>query len=265
MKTDSFFHRFFREFPEAFFTLIGESRQKAKQYKFTSVEVKETAFRFDGIFQPKSKNDHLYFVEVQFQKQPRFYPRLFAEIFVYLAQQDVPNDWRAVVIFPKRSIDPGVHRHYRELFQSGRLLCIYLDDLHEAYREQFPLNLLQIISEAERQVLPTVKKIVRMLPNQLRDQKQYEEIIQLLVTLIMSKFPKLSRKEAENMIEPMLADPKESRWYKEIAAEEGRAKAREIAQTMLKKRMAPKLVEEVTGLSAKEVRALNKELGARKN
>jgi hypothetical protein len=41
MKTDSFFHRFFREFIEAFFTLIGEDERKAARYGFISVEVKE--------------------------------------------------------------------------------------------------------------------------------------------------------------------------------------------------------------------------------
>ncbi|NUO84063.1 DUF2887 domain-containing protein, partial [candidate division KSB1 bacterium] len=118
MKTDSFFNWFFREFPGAFFALIGESPQKARKYKFTSVEVKEAAFRFDGIFLPKSKGDHVYFAEVQFQKKLRFYPRFFAEVFVYLAQHDIANDWRAVAIFPKRVFDPGIHRHYHELFES---------------------------------------------------------------------------------------------------------------------------------------------------
>ena len=260
LKTDSFFHRFFREFPDAFFTLIGESRQKAKRYKFTSVEVKETAFRFDGIFLPKTKRDLVYFVEVQFQKLSRFYARLFAEIYIYLAQHDVPNDWRAVVIFPKRALDPGVHQHYRELFESGRVICIYLEDLPAKQRERFPLNLLQIISDSEQQVLATVKKLTRQLPKQIHGAQERERIFQLIITLLMSKFPQLTRKEAEKMVQPMLSDPKESRWYKELVSE----RVHEIAQIMLKKKMAPALVEELTGLSAREVRALNKKPAARK-
>jgi len=54
MKTDSIINRFFREFPGEFFTLIGENPQKAEVYEFTSVEVKEQAFRFDGVFKPKT-------------------------------------------------------------------------------------------------------------------------------------------------------------------------------------------------------------------
>ncbi len=43
MKTDSFFYRFFREFPEVFFALIGENERKTRLYKFSSVEVDEQA------------------------------------------------------------------------------------------------------------------------------------------------------------------------------------------------------------------------------
>ncbi len=60
MKTDSLFYRFFREFPNVFFMLIGEDERKARLYKFTSIEVKEQAFRFDGVFLPKSKDNFIY-------------------------------------------------------------------------------------------------------------------------------------------------------------------------------------------------------------
>ena len=204
--------------------------------------------------------DLVYFVEVQFQKLPRFYARLFAEIYIYLAQHNISNDWRAVVIFPKRAFDPGVHQHYRELFESGRVMCIYLEDLPAAQRERFPLNLLQIISDSEQQVLTTVKKLTRKLPKQVRGMRGQRKIVELLVTLLMGKFPQLTRKEIEKMVDPMFLDIRKSRAYQEIAGE----KAREIAKSMLTKKMAPALVEELTGLSAREVRALNKKPAPRK-
>lgn len=61
MRTDSFINRFFREFPGAFFRLIGEDEQNAARYEFISVEVKEQAFRFDGVFKPNSREDHRIF------------------------------------------------------------------------------------------------------------------------------------------------------------------------------------------------------------
>jgi len=69
MKTDSFFYRFFRQYRGAFFTLIGQDRRKAQRYKFASVEVKELAFRFDGLFLAESRKDDAYFVEVQFHRR----------------------------------------------------------------------------------------------------------------------------------------------------------------------------------------------------
>ncbi len=67
------------------------------------------------------------------------------------------------------------------------------------------------------------------------------------------------------MFEPMLSDVKQSRFYQEVAEEVGIEKAREIAKTMLRKRMSLKLVSEVTGLSSAELRALKKGLAQRKN
>src|SRR5262245_46465118 len=129
MKTDSIINRFFREFPGEFFTLIGEDQQKAERYEFTSVEVKEQAFRFDGVFKPKTKDDRLYFFEAQFKKEPDFYLRFFGEAAVYLRQNQPENPWQAIVLFPTPEFDPGVHPHYREFFESGRIKRIYLTEL----------------------------------------------------------------------------------------------------------------------------------------
>ena len=52
MKTDSIFYRLFQEIPSIFFELIGNSPQLAKLYQFSSVEVKQTALRIDGVFLP---------------------------------------------------------------------------------------------------------------------------------------------------------------------------------------------------------------------
>ena len=70
MKTDPIFYRLFQEYPSSFFELIGESPNLVDAYKFDSFEVKQTAFRIDGLFIPKASNlsQKLYFIEVQFQK-----------------------------------------------------------------------------------------------------------------------------------------------------------------------------------------------------
>jgi predicted transposase/invertase (TIGR01784 family) len=264
VKTDSFFNRFFREFPAAFFTLIGEDERKEGKYKFTSVEVKEQAFRFDGVFLPKTKNDRIYFVEAQFKRESDFYARFFGEIFLYLRQYRPANNWRAVVLFPKEAVDPGVPQHYQEFFESGRLQRLYLTRLPKEHLENFPLSLFQIILDSKQEVASTVRKIVRQLPSHFPDVKEQEKIVQMLVNLLMDKLPKLSLKEIKKMIEP-LSNIKKSRAYQEIMTEGSSKAKREIAKSLLRKKMSIALISEVTGLSIKEVRALSKELTARKN
>jgi predicted transposase/invertase (TIGR01784 family) len=288
MKTDSFFYRFFREYRSAFFEMIGQGRQKARRYKFASVEVKELAFRFDGIFLPEFRADDVYFVEVQFQKKRRFYPRFLAEIFVYLAQFKTTNDWRGVAIFPTRAIDPGVPRHYRELFEHGRVLRVYLDELPEEYLQKFPMNLLQLILDRQQNVLATVAKIARRMPAEMPEARAQDKFIELLVNLLLNKFPTLSRIEVEKMVEPLFSNVKKSRFYRELKEETAQEltpkiaqeltpkiaqeltpkiaqeSKREIAKELALRKMSLEFIVEVTRLSPREVRAIMKELAARK-
>jgi predicted transposase/invertase (TIGR01784 family) len=132
--------------------LIGLDKQKAKGYQFTSVEVKDIDFRFDGIFLPETADELIYCAEAQFYQATDFYSRFFGKIFAYLEQYDPPNDWRAIVIYPSQAFDTGVHHHYREFFESGRLQRIFLTDLPDELLEKFPLNLLKIIIDSKENV-----------------------------------------------------------------------------------------------------------------
>ncbi len=117
MKTDSIFYRLFQEFPNIFFELIGNPLEAVSDYRFSSVEVKQTAFRIDGVFLPTQGHESsIYFVEVQFQQDAEFYSRFLSEIFLYLRQHQPLNDWRAVVIYPNRSVDTGNISPYQEFF-----------------------------------------------------------------------------------------------------------------------------------------------------
>ena len=76
-------------------------------YQFISVEIKQTAFRIDGIFKPIDTDQNLpiIFVEVQFQPDPDFYGRLYSEIMLYLYQHKPNRSWLAVVIYPTRNLE----------------------------------------------------------------------------------------------------------------------------------------------------------------
>jgi predicted transposase/invertase (TIGR01784 family) len=83
MRRDTIFYRIFQQFPSLLFELIPNPPANATTYRFDSVEVKETAFRLDGVFIPPDRDGIVYFGEVQFQKDELFYERLMSESWVY--------------------------------------------------------------------------------------------------------------------------------------------------------------------------------------
>ncbi|NET56876.1 MAG: Rpn family recombination-promoting nuclease/putative transposase, partial [Symploca sp. SIO2E6] len=131
MKTDSLFYRIFHNVPALFFELIGQPSRQG--YKFKSIEVKQTAFRIDGVFLPPENdpNPTVFFVEVQFQEDELIYHRLFAEIFVFLQQNPEFTHWQAVVIFPSKSLEPEDVGLYSLLLESTQVQRFYLKELEQ--------------------------------------------------------------------------------------------------------------------------------------
>ena len=147
MRTDKIFYSLFQEFPSIFFELIGVTSADVDAYQFTSVELKETAFRIDGVFvsNPENPVQPVYFVEVQFQQDSTFYRRFFAEIFLYLRQNESVNFWRAVVIYPTRSIETGDEEPYRLLLESTQVQRVYLNELGDAAENSLEIAVVQLI------------------------------------------------------------------------------------------------------------------------
>ena len=85
VKTDSIFYRIMQTVPGILFELLGEPAEVAQGYEFRSVEIKQLAFRIDGVFLPKpnSVNQTVCFVEVQFQDDSRFYQRFLEKFFYF--------------------------------------------------------------------------------------------------------------------------------------------------------------------------------------
>ncbi len=109
MRTDKLAYYWFQQIPEGFFALIEQSSLTPKNYVFKSVELKETAFRLDAVFEPIGDDEFTFFVEVQFQRDETFYARCFAEIFLYIKQFPVRR-WQAVVIYPSRKVSKSESR-----------------------------------------------------------------------------------------------------------------------------------------------------------
>ena len=147
MKTDTLFFTILKKFPFLFFELIGRSAEDAQRYQFYAPEVKQAAFRLDGLFLPQEDIDQnpIYFVEVQFQKDAWFYARLFAEIFAFLYQEKVLTDWYAVVIYPSRKREADITKPYRSLLDKGQVIRIYLDEIENQAERFWGLNIFRLI------------------------------------------------------------------------------------------------------------------------
>ena len=159
MHTDTIFYQIFLTFHTLLFELLGEPPENAEGYKFTSVEVKEKAFRFDGIFMPDSGEKPIYFVEVQFQPKPEFYWEFITEINIYLNQYKPQQDWQAVALFAKRSLDVEVLTNYQqELVNSGRIKRIYLDEIPSG---SIGMGLIELIVSKENQAPELVKNLMQ--------------------------------------------------------------------------------------------------------
>jgi predicted transposase/invertase (TIGR01784 family) len=219
MKTDTIFYRLFQEFPTIFFELIGQPELPADTYQFTSVELKQLAFRLDGLFLPPPNQPNLpmYFVEVQFQKDQGFYYRLFAEIFLYIYQYKPVNNWRAVVVYPRRSVEPEQPIQYQLLLNSNQVQIIYLDELGEFAERSLGVGIVQLVVESQQKATERARQLISQARQQVAEEQIQQQIIEFIETIVIYKFPLLSRQEVEVMLGLDLI--RNTRVYQEAFAE----------------------------------------------
>ncbi len=250
MKTDTIFYRLFQSFPSIFFELISHPPQEAKSYQFSSVEVKQLAFRIDGVFLPASTTSEqpIYFVEVQFQGDSEFYSRFFSEIFLYLNKTKLSNDWRGVVIYPSRNADIGAKTRYQELLDSSRVSLIYLDELAKTSPPSIGRATLELIITKEDAAIAQAQKLIQQTTEEIEDERQRGELLQLIETILVYKLPKLSRTEIEAMFS--LSDLRQTKVYQEALAE-GIEEGKQQGKTQVKLESIPRLL--ALGLSVEQV------------
>ncbi|KZL48342.1 flagellar assembly protein H [Nodularia spumigena CENA596] len=218
MKTDSIFYRLFQELPSIFFELIGNSPHLAETYTFSSIEIKQTAFRIDGVFLPtQGEQNPIYFVEVQFQNDTEIYSRLFSEIYLYLRQNQPKNSWRGVVIYPTRSLDTSDINNYSEFFTSQRVTRIYLDELGETVSLPIGIATIKLIVENKDTAIVTARELIDRSQQEINAEPTRQQLLQLIETILVYKFPKMNRKEIEEMFG--LSDLKQTRVYQEAKQE----------------------------------------------
>ncbi|MCF2145397.1 Rpn family recombination-promoting nuclease/putative transposase [Desmonostoc muscorum LEGE 12446] len=256
MKTDSIFYRLFQEFPDIFFELIGNPPQTAEGYKFSSIEIKQTAFRIDGVFLPtQGEEAPIYFVEVQFQTDTEIYSRLISEISLYLRQNQPKNSWRGVVIYPNRSLDTADIKNYSEFFASQRITRIYLNELGETASLPVGIATMKLVVDDEDTAIIAARELIDRTQQEINIEPQRRQLLELIETILVYKFPTMSREEIEGMFG--LSDLKQTRVYQEGKQEGKQEGAREEKFRMISLLLRLGLSFEQTakelGLSLEEV------------
>ncbi|ACK71767.1 conserved hypothetical protein [Gloeothece citriformis PCC 7424] len=267
MKTDSIFYQIFLQFPTSFFDLIGESSAQVENYQFTSREVKQLSFRLDGLFLPtvEEANLPLYLVEVQFQPDPEFYYRLFSEFFLFLKQYKPPYPWQIVVIYSSRQVEREQSIHFGDFLALSRVRRVYLDELGEVADSTLGIGVIQLVVESEEESVPKAKALIEQTKNQLSDETIQKNLIDLIESIIVYKFPLKTREEIEAMFN--LSDLKQTKVYQEALAEgEGIGEQRGEANLVLRLlnrrlgQISPTLTEQIRGLSVEQLENLGEAL-----
>jgi predicted transposase/invertase (TIGR01784 family) len=221
LKTDSVFYRIFQASPGILFELLGQSPELAQGYSFESVEIKQVAFRLDGVLLPDSdaQDQTVWFVEFQMQDDPEFYHRFFAEIHLYLKLHPETLDWQAIIIFPDRSVEPKKQLLHRANLNSDQVHRVYLEDFSDISTESLGIGLMQlIVADAANAIAKAKELLTRTQPLSKTDAK-LSAVVELIETIVVYKFPSLSREEIERMLG--LSELRQTKVYQE-ALEEGR-------------------------------------------
>jgi predicted transposase/invertase (TIGR01784 family) len=220
LKTDSIFYRIFQSSPGILFELLGQSPELAQGREFRAVEIKQVAFRLDGVLFPKPEGSDqtIWFVEVQMQYDPVFYQRFFAEIYFYLDLYPQTVDWQAIVIFPDRSTEPKNRDLYRANLNSDQVHRVYLEDFSDTATESLGIGMMQlIISDIVDAIAKAKALLVKTQPLSKTDAK-FRAIMEIIETIVVYKFPSLGREEIENMLS--LSELKQTKVYQEAMQEE---------------------------------------------
>ncbi len=223
MKTDSLFFHIFKTSPGILFELLRQPANLAENYRFDSVEIKQVGFRLDGVLlpNPDAVDQTVIFLEVQFQKDTTFYHRLIAEIHLFLKLNPSTFDWKAVVIFPRRSIEPTDFRLFRNLIHSDQVHRIYLEDLKAPSDGTTGLDLMRLVVAKKKDAVSQAKDLLSKTRQRAVTEPQLKVIMELVETVIIYKFPKLGREEIAKMLG--LSDLKETKVYQEGRTEEARS------------------------------------------
>ncbi|MDO9140102.1 MAG: Rpn family recombination-promoting nuclease/putative transposase [Methylobacter sp.] len=235
MKTDTLFYRLFQRWPKLALELVGLD-YRSESYRFSSEEIKQTAFRLDGVFTPIDDDSEqpLIFAEVQYQPDDDFYGRFFSEITLYLRLHKPTHPWLALVIYPTRSTEKPASIAFRPFMDLPQLRRVYLDDYVGRQKLTPPLELIRLIASHKQQTMAIARELAD------RRDEFGPDGLDFIETILVYKLPRLSREEIKSMLALNEIELKQTRFYQDVIEEgrqEGEKKGRQEGEQILLQRM----------------------------
>ena len=214
MKTDTLFYRLFQRAPKLALELLGLNYD-GDSYCFSSEELKQTAFRIDGLLKPLTTDPEqpLIFIEVQYQPDHDFYGRLFSEITLYLYLNKPKRNWLALVIYPHRGIEKSTSIEFLPFLNSPQLHRIYLEDYQNRSDLSPTLEFIRLIASDKQQTITRAKELANRLD------KIDVDSLDFIETILVYKLPHLSREEIKKMLALNEVELRQTRFYQEVSAE----------------------------------------------
>jgi predicted transposase/invertase (TIGR01784 family) len=151
-------------------------------------------------------------------------------LFLYLKQFPATHDWKGLLIYPRRSLQPKSSRLFKELLVRERVHQVFLDELETVDHLPLGLGLAKLVVEPEKSAPEKARRLIERARTEEDVGLSMQAIIEFVETIIVYKFTHLSRKEIEEMLG--LSELKNTRVYQE-AVEEGRQEGRQEIQREL--------------------------------
>jgi predicted transposase YdaD len=176
-----------------------------------------------------------------------------AEIHLYArSRRDEFSDWRAVVIYPSRSVEQSRLEIVADSLASGKITRIYLDDLLKQ-ELSMPLALAVLTIREGEAAIEAARQTIAQAPDD-------RAIIDLVSTIIVYKFSQLTRDEVDRMLGIELS---QTRVYQDAKAE-GKAEGEtRMVMVQLNHRLGEipmDLSTAISRLSVEKLEALGKAL-----
>jgi predicted transposase/invertase (TIGR01784 family) len=204
MTADPLFYKIFKELPELFFELIGESPRSQSIYEYSAPEIKQQGYRLDGLLvtRPGYSFAPIYFIEAQAYKDTNFYDTFFGKIMMYLTQYKPPNEeWYAIVIYDKRSTERSFPPYLNLL--KPALRCFYLDELGKQTNQSLSVGIMRLVVEkrAKKKTGEFARQLMSKTTSEITSAALQEKVLQFIQTVVIDKFPSLTVEELEVMLD----------------------------------------------------------------